>query len=66
MKREVNINPQQSERAGKSRNSNKKNDYKTYTDDINDSRIITDPFGSWTGVVEDDYFDKPIQDVDDL
>ena len=30
------------------------------------TKIITDPFGSWTGVVEDDFFDKPIQDVDDL
>ena len=28
--------------------------------------IDTDPFGSWTGVPTDDYFDKPVQDVDDL
>ena len=39
---------------------------------INDSadkpenRIITDPFGSWTGVPADDKFDLPVQDVDDL
>ncbi len=31
-----------------------------------DGRIITDPFGSWTGISEDDIFDQPIQDVDDL
>lgn len=29
-------------------------------------RIITDPFGSWTGVPEDNAFEKPVQDVDDL
>jgi len=28
--------------------------------------IVTDPFGSWTGVVNDDIHDKPVQDVDDL
>ena len=31
-----------------------------------DGRIIVDPFGSWTGVPVDDYYEKPIQDVDDL
>ena len=30
------------------------------------SRINTDPFGSWTGVVEGDVHEKPVQDVDDL
>ena len=29
-------------------------------------RIITDPFGSWTGVCENDKYDTPIQDADDL
>ena len=29
-------------------------------------RIITDPFGSWTGVCDDDKFESPIQDADDL
>ena len=28
--------------------------------------IVTDPFGSWTGVSVDDPYDKPIQDADDL
>ena len=31
-----------------------------------DCQIITDPFGSWTGVPIDNVFDIPIQDVDDL
>ena len=31
-----------------------------------DGRIITDPFGSWTGVPADNAFDMPVQDVDDL
>jgi hypothetical protein len=35
-------------------------------DDENHSKIITDPFGSWTGVCEDNEYEKPIQDVDDL
>ena len=30
------------------------------------SEIITDPLGSWTGVPIDDPYDKPIQDADDL
>lgn len=28
--------------------------------------IVTDPFGSWTGVPYDDIYDTPVQDVDDL
>ncbi len=31
-----------------------------------DNEIITDPFGSYTGVPSDDPYSKPIQDVDDL
>ena len=31
-----------------------------------ENRIITDPFGSWTGVPTDDKYEMPIQDVDDL
>ena len=31
-----------------------------------DSEIITDPFGSWTGVPVDDPYEKPVQDADDL
>ena len=31
-----------------------------------DGRIIVDPLGSWTGVPDDDIFDTPVQDVDDL
>lgn len=30
------------------------------------NRIITDPFGSWTGISTDDVLEMPIQDVDDL
>ena len=30
------------------------------------SRINTDPLGSWTGVPTDDPYEKPIQDADDL
>ena len=29
-------------------------------------RIVTDPFGSYTGVPTDDYMGHPIQDADDL
>ncbi len=28
--------------------------------------IITDPYGSWTGVNMENKYEKPIQDVDDL
>ena len=31
-----------------------------------EERIITDPLGSWTGTPVDDFYDKPIQDADDL
>lgn len=31
-----------------------------------ENKIITDPFGSWTGVSVDNELDKPVQDVDDL
>ncbi len=31
-----------------------------------DMRRQDDPFGSYTGVVLDDCYDKPIQDADDL
>ena len=30
-----------------------------------DEKIITDPFGSYTGLVKDPY-EKPVQDADDL
>lgn len=30
------------------------------------SKINTDPFGSWTGVPTDDPYERPIQDADDL
>ena len=30
------------------------------------TNIVTDPFGSWTGVPADDPLDTPVQDVDDL
>ncbi len=28
--------------------------------------IITDPYGSWTGVNVENKYEKPVQDVDDL
>jgi hypothetical protein len=31
-----------------------------------ENEIITDPFGSYTGVPVDDPYDKPVQDADDL
>ena len=31
-----------------------------------DGRIVTDPFGSWTGTPLYDGDDVPVQDVDDL
>ena len=31
-----------------------------------EERIITDPLGSYTGMPVDNFFDKPIQDADDL
>ena len=66
MKREVNMRTPTESTKGKS--ADIKNTSTPISDPQKDkeSRIITDPFGSWTGVPEDDYFDKPIQDVDDL
>ena len=29
-------------------------------------RIVTDPFGSYTGISTDDCMELPVQDVDDL
>ena len=66
MKREVNMRTPLGSDEGKGREEkripppHKDQNLKT------ESRIITDPFGSWTGVPEDNFFDKPIQDVDDL
>ncbi len=31
-----------------------------------EEKIITDPFGSYTGRAKDDPYEKPIQDADDL
>ena len=57
MKREVNMRPTNHEHSEEKlkKNSTEKRE-----------RIITDPFGSWTGVCEDDKFETPIQDADDL
>jgi hypothetical protein len=66
MKREVNMRTPTEDQKGKGTQSIKK---KTPVVDPKadlDSRIITDPLGSWTGVPEDNFFDKPIQDADDL
>ena len=55
MKREVNM------RHGNNKNVEKKDDK-----NIKSDTIITDPMGSWTGVVTDNIYDEPVQDVDDL
>ena len=34
-------------------------------DDLEDKRICTDPFGSYTGLTKDPE-EKPVQDADDL
>ncbi len=39
---------------------------KSKTETKGNTTINTDPFGSWTGIVEDNIYDEPIQDVDDL
>lgn len=39
---------------------------KTETQEKKQSEIITDPFGSYTGVCVDDKYERPIQDADDL
>lgn len=64
MKREVNMRSQISEQ--KRQGSTNKQSTNQNEPKKQESRIITDPFGSWTGVPEDDFFGKPIQDVDDL
>ncbi len=53
------------------KNENKSSKYSNnlskYTNQTlgNETRIETDPLGSWTGIPEDPY-DMPIQDADDL
>ncbi len=49
----------------KSTNNTAMNKARTQSDTY-DNEIITDPFGSYTGVPTDDPYDKPIQDADDL
>ena len=66
MKREVNMRTPIESTKGKSSGSKKAPTTIIDPQKEKESRIITDPLGSWTGVPEDDYFDKPIQDVDDL
>lgn len=57
MKREVNMRPANQENSEQKLKTN---------ESARKERIITDPFGSWTGVCDDDKFDSPIQDADDL
>ena len=48
-------------------NMRKNNDQRNTKKGEEQGRIITDPFGSYTGVPLDSYNDeKPVQDVDDL
>ncbi len=58
MKREVNMRS----REGQKFNFEKEKK----TNESSKERIITDPFGSWTGIPTDDPYEQPIQDVDDL
>ena len=57
MKREVNMRPANQENSEQKLKTN---------ESTRKERIITDPFGSWTGVCDDDKFESPIQDADDL
>ena len=57
MTREVNM---RSNNATNDKSKRKTNNNKS------ESKIITDPFGSWTGVCEDDKTEQPVQDADDL
>ena len=47
-------------------NSKKRNNEEGRASSSSEDRIITDPFGSWTGVVLNDSHETPVQDVDDL
>lgn len=58
MKKEINMIKSKTQ-SGKYSSTSRKSDY-------DHDKIITDPFGSWTGVDVDNKYDKPIQDVDDL
>ena len=58
MKREVNM------RSCVSANDKEKN--KKKENNKEQKGIVTDPFGSWTGVCEDDKYESPVQDADDL
>ena len=49
----------------KSQNTAAMNKAQTQSDTYDDE-IVTDPFGSYTGVPTDNPYDKPIQDADDL
>ena len=66
MKREVNMRTPIENMKG---NSSSKKKAPTPINDPQkekESRIISDPLGSWTGVPMDDVHDKPVQDADDL
>ncbi len=61
MKREINMRSN-----CKDKNGEQGSVIKGSPDVKTDSKIDTDPFGSWTGVSTEDPYDKPVQDVDDL
>lgn len=66
MKREVNMRASVKNKTGK-RDSDEKTPSSQEKGNIKQqSQIITDPLGSWTGVPVDPYFNEPIQDADDL
>ena len=64
MKREVNMRKQPCKKE--EQGISKKNIFFDAISTEDEDRIITDPFGSWTGISRDNIYEKPIQDVDDL
>ena len=66
MKREVNMRTPIENMKGKSTSKKKTPTPINDTQKEKESRIISDPLGSWTGVPLDDFYDKPVQDADDL
>lgn len=66
MKREVNIRTLNQNEAEKGLNDKKVPLSQEKKKTKSNSKIISDPLGSWTGVPTDPFFDMPIQDADDL
>jgi hypothetical protein len=52
--------------AMKKKNEEKRTPKKQRAKEPTKGEIITDPFGSYTGVCVDDKYARPVQDADDL